>query len=131
MTIRLLINLTAVLTERDPDKNLPINIRKKIKCQESCGVFLAPTASQMNITIKYRDRLTTKYESQWAAGLLQTCPDVTHSGARCYLYATSLMLPNIACYGFCKPEKDEAGQRSKCPTIPVGNFSQCPDVDHY
>lgn len=29
MTIQLLINLTAVLTERDPDKNLPINIRKK------------------------------------------------------------------------------------------------------
>lgn len=49
----MLINLTAVLTERDPDKNLPINIRAG-KNQQSSFVFLAFTPSQMNITIKYR-----------------------------------------------------------------------------
>lgn len=86
---------------------------------------------QMNITIKYRDRLTTKHENQWAARLLQTRLDVIHSGASCYLYARSLLLPNTACYGFSKQEEDEAAQHSKCPTIPIGILSQCPNVNQY
>lgn len=124
----MLINLTAVLTERDPDKNLPINLRRK-KNQQSSFVFLASTPSQMNITIKYRDRL--KYESQEAARLLQTCPEFTNSGSRCYLYALSLLLLGIACYSFCKQEEDEAGQHGKCLTIPIGNFLQGPIVNPY
>lgn len=94
MTKQLLINLTTVLTERDADKGLPITIRKKMSRVLLCFFGIH---SQMNITIKHTDKLTSKYERQQAVQCSKTVQTLFIQELAVILHVCSLLLPNIAC----------------------------------
>lgn len=70
----------------------------------------------MNITIKYTDKLTTKYECQQAVRCTKTAQTLFIQELAVVMHVCSPLLSNIACYSFCK-EGDEALRQGSMASV--------------